>query len=51
MNAVPDQENYTLSVKSNDGSRTMHLSKSNVPDMLQPLVSFLVKRAKFQKRK
>jgi len=51
MNAVPDQENYTLSVESNDGSRTMHLSKSDVPDTLQPLVSFLAKRAKFQKRK
>ena len=51
VNAVPDQENYTLSVESNDGSRTMHLSKSNVPDTLQPLVSFLVKRARFQKRK
>ena len=50
VNAMPDQENYTLSVESNDGSRTMHLSKSNVPDTLQPLVGFLVKRAKFQKR-
>ena len=51
VNAMPDQENYILSVESNDGSRTMHLSKSDVPDTLQPLVSFLAKRAKFQKRK
>lgn len=46
----PDRENYTVRVQAAMGDRTLHCGPGNLPAALQPLIQYLVKQAKYEKR-
>jgi hypothetical protein len=48
--AMPDREQYTLSVESEGRSRQLQLGASNLPAQLRELVDYLSKQAQYEKR-
>ncbi|HIK32112.1 MAG TPA: hypothetical protein IGS17_07595 [Oscillatoriales cyanobacterium M59_W2019_021] len=50
LRAMPDREQYTLSIESEGQSRQMTLGASNIPAQLKELVDYLAKQAQYEKR-
>ncbi|MGB3238068.1 MAG: protealysin inhibitor emfourin [Geitlerinemataceae cyanobacterium] len=48
--AMPDREQYTISIESEERSRQLYLGASNIPAQLQELVNYLAKQAQYEKR-
>ena len=48
---MPDEEQYSISIEAVERSREIHMNKSGIPDDLRPLIRYLAKRAKYEKRK
>ncbi len=42
--SMPDQFNYTLTIKSGDKEKTLELGDSNIPSELQPLINYLTQK-------
>lgn len=51
QHVMPDEEQYSITVETMARSRSIRTSKSAAPDDLRPLIGYLVKRAKYEKRK
>jgi hypothetical protein len=47
---MPDEEQVFISIEMTGCSRSIFLGKSELPDDLKPLVKYLSKRAKYEKR-
>ena len=48
--AIPDDEQIFIAIESKGHSRNIFLGKSELPDDLKPLVKYLTKLAKYEKR-
>lgn len=48
--AMPDMEQYSISVESEGKTREMHLSRSTIPKELKPLIKHMAGKAKYEKR-
>jgi hypothetical protein len=48
---IPDEEQYSVEVEAGGHLRKMHMDRSSVPDNLKPLIRYMVKCAKYEKRK
>ncbi|UCD20232.1 MAG: hypothetical protein JSU64_03590, partial [candidate division WOR-3 bacterium] len=46
----PDEEQYFISIEMGGQTRNIYMARSKVPNELKPLISFLKKRAKYEKR-
>jgi hypothetical protein len=46
----PDEEQYFISIENEGQARKIFMPRSKVPSELKPLISFLKKRAKYEKR-
>ncbi len=49
--AMPDEEQYAITVDEQYRSRTFIVNKSAVPEDLRPLIRYLAKRAAYEKRR
>lgn len=48
---LPDEEQYVIRVEAAGRWRRLPMSRSSVPDNLKPLIEYIAKRAKYEKRK
>ncbi len=48
---MPDEEQYFVEVEAVGRSRRITMNRSSVPDSLKPLIKYVAKRAKYEKRK
>ena len=51
QHVMPDEEQYSITIEAMGHSRNIHMNKSGVPNDLRPLIRYLSKRAKYEKRK
>ncbi len=47
---IPDEEQIFINIEMMGGSRSIFMGKSELPDDLKPLVKYLSRRAKYEKR-
>lgn len=48
--AMPDREQYAISIESEARNRQLYLGASNIPAQLKELVDYLAKQARYEKR-
>lgn len=48
---MPDEEQYSVEVEAVGRLRKIYMNRSSVPDNLKPLIGYMVKCAKYEKRK
>jgi hypothetical protein len=48
--ALPDREQYTLSIESQGRSHQLQLGASNLPAQLKELIDYLAKQAQYEQR-